>query len=62
MAALPPETVTELIEEGEAPLAALPKTGDTRHTRTLMMMLGIAGLGMLFAAVRIRRRKDESDD
>lgn len=62
LAALPPETVTELIEEGEAPLAALPKTGDTRHTRTLMMMLGIAGFGMLFAAVRIRRRKDESDD
>lgn len=62
LADLPPESMTELIEDAEVPLAALPRTGDSRRTRALMMMLEIAGLGMLFTAAGLRRRKDESDD
>ena len=60
LASLPPDSFTETIVESEVPLAALPKTGDSRHTRALMMMFGIAGLGMLLTAAGLRRRKDES--
>lgn len=60
LASLPPDSFTETIVESEVPLAALPKTGDSRHTRVLMMMFGIAGLGMLLTAAGLRRRKDES--
>ena len=62
LANLPPESMTELIEDSEVPLAALPRTGDSRHTKALMMMFGIAGLGMLLTAAGFRKRKDESDD
>ena len=61
LANLPAESVNELIEESEVPLAALPKTGDSRHTRALLMMFGIAGLGMLLTAAGLRKRKDDSE-
>ena len=61
LANLPPESMTELLEDSEVPLAALPKTGDNSHTRARMMIFGIAGLGMLLMAAGLRRRKDDSE-
>lgn len=57
-----PESMLELIEDADVPLVALPRTGDSRHTNILMMMLGIAGLGILFTAAGLRKKKDESSD
>ncbi len=61
LADLPAEPVTELIEELEVPLTALPKTGDSRHSGMLMMMFGMAGIGMILSAAGLRKRKEESD-
>ncbi len=54
-----PEPVTELIEEMEVPLMALPKTGDARHAGLLLTLFGLAGLGAFFSAVALKKGKDE---
>ncbi len=54
-----PEPVTELIEEEEVPLMALPKTGDARHAGLLLALFGIAGIGAFFSAAGLRKNKEE---
>ncbi len=61
LADLPAEPVTELIEELEVPLIALPKTGDSRHSGMLLMMFGMAGIGMILSAAGLKKRNGESD-
>ena len=61
LADLPAEPVTELIEEEDVPLAALPKTGDSRHSGMLLMMFGMAGIGMILSAAGLRRRKEDKE-
>lgn len=59
LADFPNEPVTELIEEMEVPLVALPKTGDARHAGLLLTLFGIAGLGALFSAASLKKNKEE---
>ena len=59
LADFPGEPVTELIEEVEVPLVALPKTGDSRHAGMLLALLGIAGLGALFSAAALKKGKED---
>ena len=59
LADFPNEPVTEEIEEEEVPLAALPRTGDSRQNGALLALLGIAGLGALFSAMALHKRKED---
>ena len=59
LADFPGEPVTELIEETEVPLVALPKTGDARHAGMLLALFGIAGLGALFSAISLKKNKED---
>ncbi len=59
LAAFPGEPTTELIEEMEVPLVALPKTGDSRHAGLLLALFGIAGLGAFFSAASLKKNKEE---
>ncbi len=59
LANFPPEPITEVFEETDVPLAALPKTGDSRQSGAMMALLGIAGLGALFSAIAIHKKKEE---
>ena len=59
LADFPNEPVAETIEDSEVPLAALPKTGDSRQNGALLALLGMAGLGALFSAMALRKRKED---
>lgn len=50
-----------LIEEEEVPLASwLPRTGDSRHLAALLLMFGSAGIGMLAAALGLKKREEDA--
>ena len=49
----------ELIEDSDTPLAALPKTGDSRQVVMLWMMFGMAGIGALLSAIGIKKRDED---
>ena len=49
----------EEIEELDVPLVALPKTGDSRHNGMLLLMFGMAGLGMLISAMGLKKSKED---
>ena len=61
LANFPPEPIVELPEEMDVPLAALPRTGDSRQAGAMMALFGIAGLGALFSAIALHKKKDDQE-
>lgn len=58
LANLPEELVT--LPEEDVPLAGLlPRTGDARNRTMWLLLFGGAGIGMLLAAVGLRKKKEE---
>ncbi len=60
LANLPEDPMSQLIEDLEVPLLGLPKTGDKRHGGLLCMLMGLSGMGAMFAG-GFKKRKEDSD-
>lgn len=52
------EMAEEWIEDPNKPLAALAKTGDNRSRKILLLIFGMAGAGMLFLIIALKREKE----
>lgn len=58
LANLPEELVT--LPEEDVPLAGLlPQTGDARNIAMWLLLFGGAGIGMLLAAMGLKKKKEE---
>ncbi len=52
------EMAEEWIEDPNKPLAALAKTGDNRSRKILLLIFGMAGAGILFLIIALKREKE----